>query len=187
MSFIIWYQVEIEEEELAGGLLGAAAALVGLGLPLKVSNSVFNGAFILDADITVTMTGGDNADSFEITLLNLPTTTADLVKQKQDTGMQSDPPMPLTVKIHLGYFDEPSTTTGSTPVLAGKITAIKSTIDEQGIARTVINGQEQGGYRLRTTCVAAGKPEQTTGDAFVKEVIAQPAGVNVANESKLDL
>ncbi len=187
MSFIIWYQVEIEEEEPAGGLLGAAAALVGLGLPLKVSNSVFNGAFILDADITVTMTGGDNADSFEITLLNLPTTTADLVKQKQDTGMQSDPPMPLTVKIHLGYFDEPSTTTGSTPVLAGKITAIKSTIDEQGIARTVINGQEQGGYRLRTTCVAAGKPQQTTGDAFVKEVIAQPAGVNVANESKLDL
>ena len=59
MSFIIWYQVEIEEEKPAGGLLGAAASLIGLGLPLKVSNSVLNGAYILDADITVTMTAGD--------------------------------------------------------------------------------------------------------------------------------
>lgn len=187
MSFIIWYQVEIEEDSPAGGLLGAAAALVGLGLPIKVSNSVFNGAFILDADITVSMTGGDNADSFELTLINLPTKSADLIKDKQNSGMQSDPPKPLTVKIHLGYFDEPSTTTGSTPVLEGKITAIKSTVGEDGIGRTVINGQEKGGYRLRTTCVAAGKPQQTTGDAFLKEVIALPAGVSVADESKLNL
>ena len=187
MSFIIWYQVEIEEEQPAGGLLGAAAALVGLGLPLKVSNSVFNGAFILDADITITMTGGDNADSFEMTLINLPTQTADLLKDKQNSGMQADPPAPLTVKIHLGYFDEPATTTGSKPVLEGKITAIKSTVGEDGIGRTVINGQEKGGYRLRTTCIAAGKPQQTTGDALLKEVIAQPAGVSVATDSKLNL
>lgn len=187
MSFIIWYQVEIEEEKPAGGLLGAAAALIGLGLPLKVSNSVFNGAFILDADITITMTAGDAADSFELTLINLPVQTADLLKEKQNSGMQAEPSRPLTIKIHLGYFDEPSTTTGSQPVLEGKITSIKSTVGEDGIARTVINGQEKGGYRLRTTCIAAGKPKQTTGDALVKEVIAALAGVSVAEEGKLNL
>src|SRR5436853_6029395 len=120
MSFIIWYQVEIEEEKPAGGLLSGAAALLGLGLPVKVSNSVLNGAFILDADITITMSAGDSADSFEMTLTNLPVQTATLLKDKQNDG--------LTVKIHLGYFDEPSTTTGSRPVLEGKVTSIKSTI-----------------------------------------------------------
>ena len=187
MSFIIWYQVEIEEEKPAGGLLGAAASLIGLGLPLKVSNSVLNGAYILDADITVTMTAGDAVDSFEMTLINLPVQTADLLKEKQTTGMQADPPAPLTVKIHLGYFDEPSTTTGSRPVLEGKVTSIKSAIGEDGIARTVINGQEKGGYRLRTQCIAISKPKQSSADAFIKEEIAGPTGVSVAEEGKLNL
>ena len=187
MSFIIWYQVEIEEENAAGGLLGAAASLIGLGLPLKLSNSVINGAFILDADITITMTGGDSADSFEMTLINLPTKTADLLKQKQNSGMSGPTLTPLTVKIHLGYFDEPSTTTGSQPVLEGKVTSIKSTVGEDGVGRTVIKGQEKGGYRLRTTCIEVGKPQNTTGDALVKEVIAQPAGVSIADEGKLNL
>lgn len=186
MSFVIWYQVEIEEEKPAGGLLGAAAALVGLGLPLKLSNSVFNGAFILDADITVTMTGGDSADSFEMTLINLPTQTADLLKEKQHKGMQADPPLPLTVKIHLGYFDEPATTSGTKPVLEGKITAIKSTVGEDGIGRTVIAGQEKGGYRLRTTAIAVDQPAQTSADRFIKEVIAQRAGI-AAVEGQLNL
>jgi len=186
MSFIIWYQVEIEEEKPAGGLLGAAASLVGLGLPVKVSNSVYSGAFILDADITVTMTAGDAADSFEMTLMNLPAKTANLISDKHKEGMQADPPVPLTVKIHLGYFDEPSTTTGSRPVLEGKLTSIKSSVGDDGIGRTVIRGQEKGGYTLRTTCVAAGKPQATSADDFVKD-IAGKTGVSVAQDATLGI
>jgi len=186
MSFIIWYQVEIEEEKPAGGLLGAASSLLGLGLPLKVSNSVSHGTFILDADITITMSAGDSADSFEMTLINLPTKTADLLKQKHDEGMKADPVRPLTTKIHLGYFDEPSTTTGSRLVLEGKVTSIRSTIGDDGIARTVIRGQEKGGYRLRTQCTEAGKPQQSTADDFVKDIAAK-TGVSVAQESKLNV
>lgn len=186
MSFIIWYQVEIEEEKPAGALLSGTASLPGLGLLVKVSNSVFDGAFILDADITITMSAGNSADSFEMTLINLPTKTANLLKDKHNEGMQADPVRPLTMKIHLGYFDEPSTTTGSLPVLEGKVTWIKSTVGDDGIARTVIRGQEQGGYRLRTQCIEAGKPGQSTADDFVKDIAAK-TGVSVAQESKLNV
>lgn len=186
MSFIIWYKVEIAEEQPAGGLLSGAASLLGLGLPVTVSNDVYNGAFVLDADITITMSAGDSADSFEMTLTNLPVQITKLLKAKQADGMQADPVRPLTVKIHLGYFDEPSTTTGTQPVLVGKVTSIKSTIGEDGIACTVIRGQETGGYRLRTKYQGAGRPNQATADAFVRD-IAEQTGVNVAKGSHLGL
>lgn len=186
MSFIIWYQVEIEEGNPAGGVVSRAASLLGLGLPVKVSNSVFSGALILDADITVTMTSGDAADSFEMTLINFPVQTANRLKNKQNEGMQGFPVQPLTVKIHLGYFDAPSTTTGSRPVLEGKVTSIRSMVGDDGLARTVISGQERGGYRLRTLCIATGKPQQSSADDLVQE-IARRAGVKVAEGAGLNL
>jgi hypothetical protein len=178
MSFIIWYQVEIEESKPAGGLLGAVASLLGAGLPLKVSNDPFSGSVILDADITLTMKAGDSADTFQMTLINLPGNTADLIKKKQKEGLDQSPPQPLQMKIHLGYFDEPSTTTGSKPVMVGAITSIKNTVGDDGLLRTQISGQETGGYKLRTYCPEEGKPSQATAEDFVR-AIAQKAGVEI--------
>ena len=186
MSFVIWYQVEIEEEKPVGSLAASGATPPGQGLPVKLSNSFLTGDFVLDADITVTMTAGDSADSFEIILSDLPEQIADLLKDKQAEGARSDPARPLTVRIHLGYMDEPSTLTGSQPVLEGKVTLIKSIVGDDGINRTVMCGQEIGGYRLRTRCVAVGKAQQSNADEFVAE-IAKQAGVNVAAGARLNL
>ena len=148
MSFIIWYQVEIAEAEPAGGLLGAAASLAGLGLPVTVSNDVFGGSFVLDAEITVTMTEGAATDTFEITLVNLPTATTDLI-----TSSQAGKPLKATVS--LGYFDEPATK--NNPVLVGRVTSVTGKVGADGLARTVITGQEEGGYLLRTKPAAQGR------------------------------
>ena len=80
MSFVIWYQVKIREAAPAGGLLAGAASLLGLGLPVSVSNDPFSGSYILDADITVTMSAGAAADDFEVKLNNLPADVADMLK-----------------------------------------------------------------------------------------------------------
>ena len=39
---------------------------------VTVSNDIFSGDYILDADITLEMTAGDSADTFKATLVNLP-------------------------------------------------------------------------------------------------------------------
>jgi hypothetical protein len=176
MSFVIWYQVKIREATPAGGVLAAAASLLGRGLPLSVSNDPFAGAFILDADITVTMTSGDAADDFEVKLINLQADAADMLKAKRAEGLKAG--QPLEAEIHLGYFDERSTTTGSRPVMVGAVTSVRSSVSEDGKLVTTLRGQELGGYRLRTTCVAEGRQGPTVVDEFVK-ALAGRAKVDV--------
>ena len=176
MSFVIWYQVKIREAAPAGGLLATAASLLGLGLPLSISNDPFSGAYILDADITVTMSSGDSADDFEVKLKNLPGDVADMLKGKRAEGLKAG--QPLEAEIHLGYFDKPSTTIGSRPVMVGSVTSVRSTVSEGGTPVTVLKGQEIGGYRLRTTCIREGRQGTTNVDEFVK-ALARQAHVDV--------
>jgi hypothetical protein len=166
MSFVIWYQVKIREAAPAGGLLAGAASLLGLGLPVSVSNDPFSGSYILDADITVTMSAGAAADDFEVKLNNLPADVADMLKSKRTEGLAAGEP--LEAEIHLGYFDQPSTTLGAQPVMVGAITSIRSTVSSDGTLVTVLKGQELGGYQLRTTCVAEGRQGATSAEEFVK-------------------
>src|SRR5712692_1002287 len=106
MGFIIWYKVEFKEEQTSLLAQVASALPLGASLPLQVSNDVFSGKYILDADVTLTMTAGDAADTFAIKLTNLPLEAADQLKTRHADGLSKNPPQPLLVEIYLGYFDE---------------------------------------------------------------------------------
>ena len=168
MSFVMWYRVEIAAPGLPGGL----------GLPVTVSNDVLAGALVLDAEITVTMTEGAATDTFEVTLINLPTSTADVIRAAQATT-------PVTVTIHLGYFDEPTTrTTDAGLVLTGRVTRVSGCVDGDGYARTVLYGQESAGYLLRNTEAAVGRSASTSGLDFVGDLL-QGTKVPLAANSTL--
>jgi len=164
MSFAIWYKVDI-------------AAPGGLGQPVTVSNDVLAGSLALDAEITVTMTEGGATDTFEVTLINLPTETADLIRAAQATT-------PVSVSVHLGYFDDPATRNGDGGlVLAGRATRVHGCVGDDGYGRTVLCGQEQAGYRLRNT-PAARQATGTDAVLFAGE-LADRAGVQLAANSTL--
>jgi hypothetical protein len=175
MSFAIWYKVEISSPTAPGGL----------GLPVTVSNDVVSGSFALDAEITVTMTEGAATDTFEVTLINLPTRTADLIRAVQASS-------PVRVAIHLGYFDEPATMAGDGGlVLAGRVTRVTGCVDADGYARTVLYGQEEAGYLLRNTPAAIARPARAGGAQAADSALllardlASRAGVQLATGSTL--
>lgn len=173
MSLVIWYKVEIAE----AGAPGLVLPGTGLGLPLTVSNDVFSGSLVLDAEITVTMAEGAAADTFEVTLINLPVVTDDLVRAVQSAGG-------LNVTIHLGYFDDPLTKTAAGRVIVGRVTSVIGRVGEDGFSRTILYGQEEAGYLLRTNGAAIGLKQTTTALAFAEE-LAGKAGVKLAGESTL--
>lgn len=155
MSFVIRYEVEIS----------APLAPGGLGLPLTVSNDVLASSLVLDADITVTMTEGAATDTFEVTLINLPTDVIDLIRAIQART-------PVEVAIRLGYFDDLSTRTGDGGlVLKGRVTKVSGSVGQDGYARTVFYGQEKAGYLLRNTLAAVGSPAGTSAQLFALEML----------------
>ena len=171
MGFIIWYKVQIEEADAgAGSLPSTSASLLGGGLPLKVSNDVVSGQYIIDADITLTMKEGASASAFEIRLPNLPAEVVKTLKSKQKEAVGSG--KPLLARIFLGYFDDVPLSTVKDPTMVGAITFLKSKVNENGILETEIRGQELGGYRLRTSfCSSKGQRGPTTADNLVKEIV----------------
>jgi hypothetical protein len=162
MSFAIWYKVDIA---------------AGSGLAVTVSNDVLAGSLALDAEITVTMTEGAATDTFEVTLINLPTETAEAIRAAQATE-------PVTVSVHLGYFDDAATRNGDGGlVLAGRLTRVTGCVGEDGYGRTVLYGQEQAGYLLRNT-PASGVTTDTSAVSFAGD-LARRAGVQLAASSTL--
>jgi hypothetical protein len=151
VSLVIWYKVEIGQAAPSGGpggilaasnALVAAASVSGLGLPITASNDLFAGSLVLDADVEVKMTEGAAADTFEVTLVNLPTRTTELIRAVRASGA-------LSMSVHLGYFDEPSLRdTDASLVLTGQVTRVTGTVGPDGLARTTLYGQEEAGYRL---------------------------------------
>lgn len=140
MGVIIWYKVAFQ-------VLGPA----GTPSPLTISNDVYNGTYIVDADITITMSLDAAIDTFEIKCSNLPEAVATLVK-----GIaKANPGTPLQVEIHLGYFDDFASFRRVSPVMIGVVTSIGSgEADKDSEAtdeETTVKGQELAGYRLSTS------------------------------------
>jgi len=168
MSFVIWYQVEISAPDAPGGF----------GLPLTVSNDVLSGSLILDAEIRVRMTEGAATDTFEITLVNLPTTATDAIRAARAKA-------PVQIKVRLGYFDEPATRTGDSGlVLSGRLTRLTATVGADGYARTQLYGQETAGYLLRQAGGAVDLPDAKTPLDFA-QALADQAKVKLVKGSTL--
>ncbi|MEO5878202.1 MAG: hypothetical protein ABIS86_03810 [Streptosporangiaceae bacterium] len=168
MSFLLWYKVEI----------GDATGLGGLGLPVTVSNDVLTGSSVVDADITVTMADGAQADTFEVSLINLPGRLTDLLRNAHAAR-------PLNAAVHLGYFGDPATRTDAARVLVGRIMSVTGSVGADGLSRTVLCGQEEGGYLLRST--PAQHDRQAGAQALeVAGSLAAAAGVSLADGSSAD-
>ena len=103
-------------------------------LGLKVSNDIFSGEFIIDANITAQMRRNISGGSFEIELIDLP-----LEKSRQ---IEAAVARPITVKIHLGYFDSPFER-----VMEGIIEHYKRDVNDQTLV-TTLKGLETGTYAL---------------------------------------
>jgi hypothetical protein len=167
MGFVIWYQLVVPGAGL-GGLL-----------PLRVSNDVFSGEYVLDADITVDLVPGAAASSFTAVLTNLPADAGETLKGAYDKAAKARKPLPVT--ISLGYFDEPAGRLK--PVLTGAVTSVRTTVDQAGALVTELKGYEQAGYTLLTTRGAAHKAGSASLSAFAAEL--GKAGVSVDAGSEL--
>jgi hypothetical protein len=138
MGFVIWFKLEVAGAE-PGGLR-----------PLRVSNDVFSGDYILDADIRVELVAGAAASSFTAVLANLPADVVDTLKSRHREGGKQ---RPLQATISLGYFDDPASQ--ANPVLRGVVTGIRTRVRPDGLQETVLLGNELAGYWLLNTPVQA--------------------------------
>jgi hypothetical protein len=162
MGFVIWYQVVVP---------GAGAT--GL-LPLRVSNDVFSGDYIVDADITVDLAAGPTVGMFCVALANLPVEVADALRSRHKEALRRGQRLEAT--ISLGYFDAPAGR--REPVLNGVITHIRGSVRDDGSLVTELRGYDQAGHRLRETAVHAHRPGRASLDLFVAD-IAKAAGVGL--------
>ncbi|HYY81164.1 MAG TPA: hypothetical protein VFD04_18580 [Actinomycetes bacterium] len=138
MGFVIWFKLEV-----------AGAAPDGPP-PLRVSNDVFSGDYVLDADIRVELVAGAAASSFTAVLANLPADVADALKSRHREGGKRQP---LQATISLGYFDDPATQ--ANPVLRGVVTSLRTRVNGDGLLETELRGTELAGYWLLNTPVQA--------------------------------
>jgi hypothetical protein len=123
MGVIIKYQLEFKEPQL------------------KVSNDLFKGEFIIDADITAEMMPGVLGSSFEITLYDLPEKKVNELVSNL-TGKKTP-----GVTIRLGYFDGPFEL-----VMEGIYLMVTSVASDDKLI-TTLKGIESGTYALLTTPV----------------------------------
>jgi hypothetical protein len=142
MSFVLWHRIRIAEASGETGALAAVASFAGLGLPLTVTNDVYGGGLVLDAEVTATMAEGAAAGTFSITLSGLPAALVDQLHSAYPSGG-------LRATIGLGYFDEPATRTLSRPVMTGRVMSVSDQLGNGGVVQTVIEGQDEAGYLLR--------------------------------------
>ncbi|MEV5043487.1 hypothetical protein AB0N20_02020 [Streptomyces griseoincarnatus] len=177
MSLVLWHRVHIEQAAGGGGLLQAVASFAGFGgLPLTVSNDVYAGGIVLDAKVTVEMGEGATADTFCVTLYDLP---ADTIRQLR-SGHSSDG---LKVTIRLGYFDDLGTRFGARPVMTGRATGVTTGIGNGGMTETVIEGQEEAGWLLRDKPARLDRPAALPRIKLVRDLL--PDGVDLASGSTI--
>ncbi|MFS8197505.1 hypothetical protein ACLVWQ_02340 [Streptomyces sp. CWNU-52B] len=189
MSFAIRYSLTLDEAPADGpaallGTVTAGAVSAGAGtgafagpaaLPLTVSNDVFGGSLVLDADLTVTMAEGAVASTFEAVLVNLPAQTVTMLRATLARR-------PLTATVRLGYFDD--TGVGRRPVMAGRVVKIASWVAEDGLSRVRITGQDAGGYALRMTSAGVHRARSADALEFAGRVV-EAAGLTLAPGSAL--
>jgi hypothetical protein len=175
MGIVIWYAIQFSPDGV---------------LPLVlVSNDVLRGQYAVDANITLEMRAGDNADSLKAELINLPAKVADQLK-----SLAAGPAAPsllggsadasLHAKIHLGYFDEPATTLLTKSVMHAAVTDVTTSVTPAGELVTTVRGLELGGYKLLRSCVKKDEASQTDLDALVGDICTK-AGVTAVSGSGL--
>ncbi|RJL35440.1 hypothetical protein D5H75_01090 [Bailinhaonella thermotolerans] len=153
---MIWFQLQVEKAG-PGGLL-----------PLRVSNDVFSGEYVLDADIRVDLVAGAAASTFSAKLTNLPAEVTETLKTRHaDALMGRDP---VGVSLALGYFDDPGGR--SDAVVRGVLTGLRTSVTAGGDLVTELRGVEAAGYRLLRTAVREGRPGGRSLTASVRAVAA---------------
>ncbi|MFE5720439.1 hypothetical protein [Streptomyces erythrochromogenes] len=169
MGFVIWFQVRVEKAGL-GGLM-----------PLRVSNDVFSGEYVLDADIKVDLLSGAAASTFTATLTNLPADITESLKTRHAEALAGREP--VQVSLGLGYFEDPAGR--SDPVLRGVLTSIRTSVSDNGDLRTELRGMELAGYRLLRTAVRASQPGGQSLTESVKAIAkaASTSGVTVTTSA----
>ncbi|MDT5293176.1 MAG: hypothetical protein QOJ76_56 [Acidobacteriota bacterium] len=149
MGVIIKYRLEFPE--------------AGVG----VSNDLYGGEFLLDADIKVSMERGRAGTSFQIHVYDLPLVKArELDKLLQGAGA-------LSVIASLGYFDGEFA-----QVLDGRVRKIQSTVSADGERLiTTFEGVETGAYVLSVTELQESLPlDRPVGEIvqYALEKVARP-------------
>lgn len=171
MGVIIWYKVAFQAHGPAGALS-----------PLTISNDVYNGTYIVDADITLKMSLDASIDTFEIKCNNFPEEVATLLKG----SVKATPDAPLQAEIHLGYFDDFARFRRVSPVMIGAIKSVQSgAVDNgKGLQETTVKGQELAGYRLNTSEHSYSNAGPMDANLLIQQIAAR-AGVPVAPGSIL--
>ncbi len=126
---------------------------------LKISNDMFSGDFILDADIKVAMNRGKAGASFKIKLYDLP-----MAKAKE---IQKQVSKPAQVVISLGYFDAPFA-----EVMTGIIQEVNTAVEGDKLI-TSLKGYEIGIYALRNTESSIAIADQTNINDAVKKILQE--------------
>lgn len=156
MGFVIWFQLQVERAG-PGGLL-----------PLRVSNDVFSGEYVLDADLRIDLLSGAAASTFSARLTNLPADVVETLKTRHAEALAGQDPVEVT--LTLGYFDDPAGRTA--PVLRGVLTGIRTSVTDAGDLLTELRGMESAGFRLLRTAVREGRPGGQSLTAAVQAVAA---------------
>ena len=151
MGVIVKYQLEFPEAKL------------------KLSNDLYSGQFIIDADITVTMARGATGSSFEIKLYDLPLDRAKKLNEKLTEDIQK-----AKVIIKLGYFDGSFKT-----VMEGLYKKINSTIEGEKLI-TSIKGLETITHALDRTEFQNSLPDDTSIEEAAKTLLekAEISGID---------
>ena len=127
MGFVIWFQLQVTGTD---------------GIPpLRVSNDVFSGDYILDADIRVDLVPGAATSTFCAVLVNLPADVADSLTSRHRAALAHGTPLEATVG--LGYFDDPQSRLA--PVLRATVTGVRTSVTADGDLATEIRGCESAG------------------------------------------
>jgi hypothetical protein len=142
MGVIVKYQLEFPE--------------VGL----KISNDLFKGAFIIDADISATFQRTATGSSFEIKLYDLPKKKAEELAERVKISQQ-----PVRALIRLGYFDSPFDL-----VMEGAVTKVVAAVSDSKLITTV-KGEELGTYALKRAKVSSLPPSSATIADAVKMIL----------------
>lgn len=132
------------------------------GVDLKVSNDLFKGEFIIDADITATFQRTAMGSSFEIRLYDLPKKKAEELAKKARESQQ-----PVSVLIRLGYFDDPFDL-----VMEGAVTKVVGAVSD-GKLITTVKGEEMGAYALKRAKVRSLPPSSAKIADAVKMILRE--------------
>ena len=112
---------------------------------LSISNDVFAGSIALDAEIAIDMREGATAPTFTIRIADLPRYVGERIKSAREDAARAR--QPLTVAIHLGYFEKFPVVTSKSAVLRGAVTRYR-TRAEGGRLTTEISGQDLAAWKL---------------------------------------